>query len=234
MTSNIGTKYLVTGTRVGFGDGKNAPPAREVEEMVLKELRREFSPEFINRIDELIVFNPLATEELRAICRLLLDDVAGDAAAPGPRARGRRDGRRLAPLDVRAGRPLRRPAAPADDPATRRGCGIGIAYRRPGAARVPRSDRDRGRPEGPGPLAGCGRSRAVGHVQAENLPAGPAAGPSGPPPSRVARAGPHSWPFLALAVLPALRGRAAAQQPPSRPPRRSLPRRRRPRPPRST
>jgi ATP-dependent Clp protease ATP-binding subunit ClpC len=76
MTSNIGTKFLVNQARVGFGDGKNAPAAREVEEMVLKELRREFSPEFTNRIDEVIVFNPLSTENLRAICRLLLDDVA--------------------------------------------------------------------------------------------------------------------------------------------------------------
>ncbi len=76
MTSNIGTKFLVNQARVGFGDGKNAPPAREVEEMVLKELRREFSPEFTNRIDEVIVFNPLSTDNLRAICRLLLDDVA--------------------------------------------------------------------------------------------------------------------------------------------------------------
>ncbi len=76
MTSNIGTKYLVTQARVGFGDAKNAPAAREVEEMVLKELRREFSPEFVNRVDELIVFNALGTEQLRGICRLLLDDVA--------------------------------------------------------------------------------------------------------------------------------------------------------------
>jgi ATP-dependent Clp protease ATP-binding subunit ClpC len=76
MTSNIGTKFLVTGSRMGFGEGKNAPAKREVEEMVLKELRREFSPEFINRIDEVIVFNPLGLEELRAIGRLLVDDVA--------------------------------------------------------------------------------------------------------------------------------------------------------------
>jgi ATP-dependent Clp protease ATP-binding subunit ClpC len=75
MTSNVGTKFLVTGSRMGFGDGKNAPVQREVEEMVLKELRREFSPEFINRIDEVIVFNPLGLPELRAIGRLLLDDV---------------------------------------------------------------------------------------------------------------------------------------------------------------
>jgi ATP-dependent Clp protease ATP-binding subunit ClpC len=75
MTSNVGTKFLVTGSRMGFGDGKNAPEKREIEEMVLKELRREFSPEFINRIDEIIVFNPLGLPELRAIGRLLLDDV---------------------------------------------------------------------------------------------------------------------------------------------------------------
>jgi ATP-dependent Clp protease ATP-binding subunit ClpC len=76
MTSNIGTKYLVTGVKVGFGEGKDHPAAREVEEMVLKELRREFSPEFINRVDDPIVFNPLGEEVLRGICRLLLDDVA--------------------------------------------------------------------------------------------------------------------------------------------------------------
>jgi ATP-dependent Clp protease ATP-binding subunit ClpC len=75
MTSNVGTKFLVTGSRMGFGDGKSAPEKREIEEMVLKELRREFSPEFINRVDEIIVFNPLGVPELRAIGRLLLDDV---------------------------------------------------------------------------------------------------------------------------------------------------------------
>lgn len=76
MTSNIGTKYLVTQSKVGFGDPRVAPAMREVEEMVLKELRREFSPEFVNRVDELIVFNPLGLAELRGICRLLLEDVS--------------------------------------------------------------------------------------------------------------------------------------------------------------
>ncbi|MCG3193235.1 MAG: ATP-dependent Clp protease ATP-binding subunit ClpC [Thermoanaerobaculia bacterium] len=76
MTSNIGTKFLVTQSRVGFGDAKHAPRAGEVEELVLKELRREFSPEFINRIDDVIVFNPLGIEELRSIGRLLIQDVA--------------------------------------------------------------------------------------------------------------------------------------------------------------
>ncbi len=76
MTSNLGTKLIVTQAKVGFGEGKGAMARREVEELVLKELRREFSPEFTNRIDEVIVFNALGLEDLRAIGRLLLDDVA--------------------------------------------------------------------------------------------------------------------------------------------------------------
>jgi len=61
--------------------------------MVLKELRREFSPEFINRIDEVIVFNPLGLEQLRAIGRLLSTTSprrsSTGAHAPRERARGR-------------------------------------------------------------------------------------------------------------------------------------------------
>ncbi|MGH9366656.1 MAG: ATP-dependent Clp protease ATP-binding subunit, partial [Thermoanaerobaculia bacterium] len=40
-----------------------------------KELRKDFSPEFINRIDDIIVFHPLGRPELTKICRLLIDDV---------------------------------------------------------------------------------------------------------------------------------------------------------------
>jgi ATP-dependent Clp protease ATP-binding subunit ClpC len=80
MTSNIGTKYLVTRGKVGFGGRADKPLSdsdfREIEELVLRELRRDFSPEFINRIDDVIVFHPLGRDELRVICRLLLDDVS--------------------------------------------------------------------------------------------------------------------------------------------------------------
>jgi ATP-dependent Clp protease ATP-binding subunit ClpC len=50
---------------------------------VLKELKRDFSPEFINRIDETIVFHPLGREELTRICRLLIDDVNTTLAPKG-------------------------------------------------------------------------------------------------------------------------------------------------------
>ena len=50
----------------------------------MKELRSDFSPEFINRIDEIIVFHPLGREELARICRLLIDDVNATIAPRAP------------------------------------------------------------------------------------------------------------------------------------------------------
>ncbi|MEX0878582.1 MAG: ATP-dependent Clp protease ATP-binding subunit [Thermoanaerobaculia bacterium] len=84
MTSNIGTKHLVNRTRVGFGGSREAQSNKEIEDLVLKELRRDFSPEFINRIDDIIVFHPLGQVELARICRLLIDDVNTTIASKGP------------------------------------------------------------------------------------------------------------------------------------------------------
>ncbi len=83
MTSNIGTKHLVNRTRVGFGGSKEIQNTRELEELVLKELKKDFSPEFINRIDETIVFQPLSRTEMAKICRLLIDDVNATLAQKG-------------------------------------------------------------------------------------------------------------------------------------------------------
>jgi len=83
MTSNIGTKHLVNRTRMGFGGSREIQDSKEIEELVLKELKRDFSPEFINRIDETIVFHPLGRAELARICRLLIDDVNTTLAPKG-------------------------------------------------------------------------------------------------------------------------------------------------------
>jgi ATP-dependent Clp protease ATP-binding subunit ClpC len=83
MTSNIGTKHLVNRSRLGFGASKDVSSNKEIEELVLKELRKDFSPEFINRIDETIVFHPLGRAELTKICRLLIDDVNATIASKG-------------------------------------------------------------------------------------------------------------------------------------------------------
>ncbi len=75
MTSNIGSKLVVRGGRMGFGDADDERSFERMEEEILGELRRSFSPEFINRVDEVMVFNPLGTEQLRAIVDILLADV---------------------------------------------------------------------------------------------------------------------------------------------------------------
>jgi ATP-dependent Clp protease ATP-binding subunit ClpC len=75
MTSNIGSKLVLRGGRMGFGEGSQEASFQRIEEEILAELRRTFSPEFINRIDEVIVFNPLGERDLRAIVDILLADV---------------------------------------------------------------------------------------------------------------------------------------------------------------
>ena len=75
MTSNLGTRHLATRGHMGFREQGNDVDQRSAEQLIHTELKREFSPEFINRIDEVIIFNPLTDAELRAICQLLIDDV---------------------------------------------------------------------------------------------------------------------------------------------------------------
>ena len=75
MTSNVGSKLVLRGGRMGFAGGDREEAHRRIEEEILAELRRSFSPEFINRIDEVIVFSPLGETELRAIVDILLADV---------------------------------------------------------------------------------------------------------------------------------------------------------------
>ncbi len=75
MTSNIGSQLVLRGGRMGFGEADQKRNFERLEQEILASLRKTFSPEFINRVDEVIVFNPLGKEELRAIVDILLLDV---------------------------------------------------------------------------------------------------------------------------------------------------------------
>ncbi len=75
MTSNLGTRFLATKGHMGFREKTTDGEQKSAEAMIHTELKKEFSPEFINRIDDIIIFNPLTKTELRQICRLLVDDV---------------------------------------------------------------------------------------------------------------------------------------------------------------
>jgi len=75
MTSNLGSKLVLRGGRMGFGGQSEEEAFRRVEEEILSELKRSFSPEFINRVDEVIVFHPLGQAELELIVDILLAEV---------------------------------------------------------------------------------------------------------------------------------------------------------------
>src|SRR5471030_1753610 len=75
MSSNLGTRFLATKGHMGFREKTSEADQKSTEALIHTELKREFSPEFINRIDDIIIFNPLTQTELRQICRLLVDDV---------------------------------------------------------------------------------------------------------------------------------------------------------------
>jgi ATP-dependent Clp protease ATP-binding subunit ClpB len=69
MTSNIGSEYLLEGVTPS---GELKPEARE---LVMGELRRYFRPEFLNRIDDVVLFKPLTQPEIERIVELMLNDL---------------------------------------------------------------------------------------------------------------------------------------------------------------
>jgi ATP-dependent Clp protease ATP-binding subunit ClpC len=72
MTSNIGARYIQKQTAMGFRSPDAQDVQRSVSEMVLGEVKRTFNPEFINRVDEIIVFEALQDDDLRKITQMLI------------------------------------------------------------------------------------------------------------------------------------------------------------------
>jgi len=69
MTSNIGASYLLDGI------DQNGQISEEAEKMVLGDLRAHFRPEFLNRLDETILFKPLTRDNIGGIIRLIIADL---------------------------------------------------------------------------------------------------------------------------------------------------------------
>ena len=69
MTSNIGANYLLEGIR------EDGTIAEENQNLVMNDLRAHFRPEFLNRLDEIIMFKPLTKTDIHAIIDLLVKDV---------------------------------------------------------------------------------------------------------------------------------------------------------------
>jgi ATP-dependent Clp protease ATP-binding subunit ClpC len=85
MTSNLGTEYVTRSGTLGFRRrDAGAPRAdREAEEKIEKALKDTFRPEFLNRIDEVIIFSPLSLEEMESIVDLQMNEVRDRLAEHG-------------------------------------------------------------------------------------------------------------------------------------------------------
>jgi len=75
MTSNLGTEYVRKGGTLGFLPQKADNSEREAHDKIDKALKAAFRPEFINRIDEIIMFSPLSVEEMEHIVVLQMKEV---------------------------------------------------------------------------------------------------------------------------------------------------------------
>ena len=80
MTSNLGATALRDEKTVGFGASDSWSDYEAMKARVLEELKNEFRPEFINRVDESIVFHSLDQQHLNEIVELLSEDIVGRLA----------------------------------------------------------------------------------------------------------------------------------------------------------
>ncbi|MCK4522609.1 AAA family ATPase, partial [Candidatus Aerophobetes bacterium] len=76
MTSNLATEQITTEGNLGFqAQNKGALSHQEIKSKVTSELKRNFRPEFLNRVDEVIVFHSLIKKEIKKILDLMLNEV---------------------------------------------------------------------------------------------------------------------------------------------------------------
>ena len=75
MTSNLGTEFVRQGGTLGFLQKTDTDEDRQAHEKIEKALKSTFRPEFLNRIDEIIMFSPLTTEQMLEIVDLQMKEV---------------------------------------------------------------------------------------------------------------------------------------------------------------
>ncbi|ADU25796.1 ATP-dependent Clp protease ATP-binding subunit [Ethanoligenens harbinense] len=77
MTSNVGARMITDNRRLGFANADNAIASdKEIKSDVMGELRRTFRPEFLNRVDDIIVFHQLTSADIQQIAGRMLETVA--------------------------------------------------------------------------------------------------------------------------------------------------------------
>ncbi|MDR0319996.1 MAG: ATP-dependent Clp protease ATP-binding subunit [Treponema sp.] len=80
MTSNAGVREISKDSRLGFASGSGLMNASEIESAAMSEMRRIFNPEFINRVDEIVIFNPLDQKQVNAIFEIEFNELCSRLA----------------------------------------------------------------------------------------------------------------------------------------------------------
>jgi ATP-dependent Clp protease ATP-binding subunit ClpC len=83
MTSNIGARDITKGRSLGFGDASVEASFEKMSEKVKDEINRVFNPEFLNRLDDIIVFHPLGRDHIVQIVGILFAQVADRVGEEG-------------------------------------------------------------------------------------------------------------------------------------------------------
>ncbi|MDH4230250.1 MAG: AAA family ATPase [Nitrospirota bacterium] len=86
MTSNVGSRQVSTlldNKGIGFSQTRSAPSKDSVDQAVKREMEKSFSPEFRNRITDMVVFNPLGDEDLAQVLDKILDESLARFAGAG-------------------------------------------------------------------------------------------------------------------------------------------------------
>jgi ATP-dependent Clp protease ATP-binding subunit ClpC len=76
MTSNLGARQIKGGRSLGFSERSEESTYTGMKQTIMDELKKSFNPEFLNRIDEAIVFHPLERPQMAQITAILLEQVA--------------------------------------------------------------------------------------------------------------------------------------------------------------
>jgi len=112
MTSNAGVREISRDSRLGFASGSGQMSMEEIESQAMSELKRLFNPEFLNRVDDVVVFHPLSMEQIEAIFDIELHELSARLAEQNYRIRVLPSARRFLiekGWDPKfGGRPLRR------------------------------------------------------------------------------------------------------------------------------
>jgi len=74
LTSNIGAKELFTNKKLGFTNTNSKSEKEDTKKSVMSEIKKSFNPEFINRLDEIVIFNKLTKEDIEKIADILIKE----------------------------------------------------------------------------------------------------------------------------------------------------------------